>query len=263
MAYNVNLNTFQGPLDLLLHLIDKAEVDIYDISITEITEQYLEYLRAMKSLELDIASEFILMAATLLSIKSRKLLPKPIELTQYEMEYEEYDPQAELMLRLIEFKRYKKIADILKERENHRGLYLAKVPSPLERFTPEETETIVQAISIYDLVSAYIQGVQRRFQTEPIAMIQKDEVSVEQKIDYIRARIRANEIVAFSKLLHTNSISEIVSTFLAILELMKTREVTCIQDRLFEDFIVIPAVAAEQTWAEEDRDGRLREKESD
>jgi len=243
MAYSVNLETFQGPLDLLLHLIDKAEVDIYDISIAEITEQYLQYLHNMQSLELDIASEFILMAATLLSIKSRKLLPKPIELVSYDdIEYEENDPQEELMIRLIEYKKYKKMTDILKERENLRGLYLAKPPSSLEQFMCNESDLLVEKISIYDLVKGYIQGVQRKYKTEPIATIQKDEVSVEQKIEYIRICIQTKSSINFSQLITSNSISEIVSTLLAVLELMKNREITCIQDNLFEDFIVIPVI---------------------
>ncbi len=242
MAYSVQLESFQGPLDLLLHLIDKAEVDIYDISINEITEQYLAYLREMQRLELDIASEFILMAATLLSIKSRKLLPKPIEIVPYDLEYEEYDPQEELMMRLIEYKKYRNMTDILKERENHRGLYLAKPPSSLERFSDQEMETTVEGISIYDLVAAYIQGFHRRNKPPSIATIQKDEVSVEEKIAYIRTRIQQQETLVFSKLLEMRSSNEIVATLLAILELMKSREVTCIQDRLFEDFIIIPTV---------------------
>jgi segregation and condensation protein A len=243
MAYSVNLETFQGPLDLLLHLIDKSEVDIYDISIAEITEQYLQYLHNMQSLELDIASEFILMAATLVSIKSRKLLPKPIELVSYDdMEYEENDPQAELMYRLIEYKKYKKMTDILKERENLRGLFLAKPPSPLDQFMCNESDVLVEKISVYDLVKGYIKVIQRKSKTDPIATIQKDEVSVEEKIEYIRTCISSNSSINFSELIRSNSISEIVSTLLAVLELMKNREITCIQDNLFEDFIVIPVI---------------------
>jgi len=242
MAYNVQLESFQGPLDLLLHLIDKAEVDIYDISINEITEQYLAYLYQMQSFELDIASEFILMAATLLSIKSRKLLPKPIEIVPYDLEYEEYDPQEELMLRLIEYKKYKKMTDVLKEREIHRGLFLAKPPSPLEQSGDREAEVTVEGISIYDLVAAYIQGFHRRHKPQSIATIRKDEVSVKEKIEFIRSRIHQQESVVFSKLLESRSANEIVATLLAVLELMKSREVTCIQDRLFEDFIIIPMI---------------------
>lgn len=246
MVYSVRLESFEGPLDLLLHLIDKAEVDIYDISIAEITQQYLEYLHAMKQLELDIASEFILMAATLLSIKSRKLLPKPIELVHHDLEYEEIDPQEELMQRLIEYKRYKNMTAVLKEREIYRGLYLAKPPSKLETFVQDELEMSVDTISIYDLVSAYLHNMQRKHKVEPTATIKKDEISVEEKIAFIRSRIHSKDVLFFSSLITSRSISEVVATLLAILELMKSREVTCIQDQLFDDFIVLPVV--DEKW---------------
>ncbi|OEH85715.1 hypothetical protein BHU72_02670 [Desulfuribacillus stibiiarsenatis] len=240
MAYSVRLDSFEGPLDLLLYLIEQAEVDIYDISIAEITQQYLDYLKAMKSLELDIASEFILMAATLLSMKSRKLLPKPIQLQPLISEYvEEIDPQVELMNRLIEYKKYKKIAEYLREKESKRSLYFSKLPSNLEQFYQEQTEQKIDTISVYDLVSAFIHGIHRKYQVDPIATIQKEEVSVDDKISQIRSFLSINDSIAFSKLVSRKSVSEVVVTLLAILELMKTREVTCIQDQLFEDFIIM------------------------
>ncbi|OEF98495.1 segregation and condensation protein A [Desulfuribacillus alkaliarsenatis] len=242
MAYKVRLESFEGPLDLLLHLIDKAEVDIYDISIAEITQQYLEYLNALQKLELDIASEFILMAATLLSIKSRKLLPKPIELLEPDLEYEELDPQAELIRRLIEYKKYKNVTEFLKERELNRGLFLSKPPSALMQSETSGYSMQLDGISIYELVRAYIFLMQKRNKIEPVATIQKDQISVQEKIEHIRIQLKEKDIVSFSNLIITNNTAEVVSTLLAVLELMKSREVTCIQDSLFEDFIIIPVV---------------------
>src|SRR5690606_4106514 len=146
MQYNVKIDAFEGPLDLLLHLINRLEIDIYDIPVAEITEQYLFYIHTMKELQLDIASEYLVMAATLLAIKSKMLLPKH-EDEQLEdeigMEMEE-DPRDELVERLVEYRKYKEAAEDLKELEQERGLMFTKPPSDLTDFAkeiqPEKTE---------------------------------------------------------------------------------------------------------------------------
>ena len=244
MSLSIRIDAFEGPLDLLLHLIDEAEVDIYDVSISEITDQYVDYLQSMQELELEIASEFLLMAATLISIKSRKLLPKPIELYEFDdFEYEERDPQLELIQQLIEYKRYKKMAEVLKERENLRGLHLSKPPSSFEPFIKGDWQIQVELTSIFDLIKSYIISKSRQAQEDVVATVAKDAVTVEEKIDHIRSLFTQRDKAKFSELLMSASIEELVVTLLAILEMMKSQEIRCIQDKLFEDFIIYKAKA--------------------
>ncbi len=147
MKVTVKLETFEGPLDLLLHLIDKAEVDIYDIPIKDITDQYMEYLDAMQELELEVTSEFLVMAATLLSIKSKMLLPKPpvvdLEFDDYMMD-EDYDPRAELVAKLIEYRKYKAIADHLRDKEVERSLIFTREPEDLTPYVSTVIENPVK-----------------------------------------------------------------------------------------------------------------------
>ena len=158
MTVLYKLETFEGPLDLLLHLIDKAEIDIQDIPVSEITEQYIEYLRGMQELELDITSEFLVMAATLLSIKSKLLLPKPpvIELDEFEY-YEEdgFDPRAELVQRLIEYRKFKNIALQLMDLESERSLIFTKEPEDLAAFVPEQIDNTLKGLHTADLIAAF------------------------------------------------------------------------------------------------------------
>ena len=140
MQYNVKIDAFEGPLDLLLHLINRLEIDIYDIPVSEMTEQYLLYIHAMKELQLDLASEFLVMAATLLAIKSKMLLPKHEEEMldeNFDIDLEE-DPREELVERLIEYRKYKEAAGDLKSLEEERGLMFTKPPSDLSDLAKEK-----------------------------------------------------------------------------------------------------------------------------
>jgi len=242
LAYSIKLDSFEGPLDLLLHLIDKAEVDIYDIPVAEITEQYLATLETMQELQLDVASEFVVMAATLLSIKSKMLLPKKEEHVfqpLLDMDVEEVDPREELVQRLLEYKRYKLLAEQLREKEIGRSQVYTR---PAEDLTPyvREEENPVKNVSLYDLVSALEKLVKRVKEKEPITKVSRDEISIKDRMQEIRQLLRAGGgMIRFFQLFSAKvTRTEIVTTFLALLELMKAKQITCVQNQLFQDILI-------------------------
>lgn len=239
------LEAFEGPLDLLLHLIDKAEIDINEVSISEITDQYLEYLHNMQELELEVTSEFLVMAATLLSIKSKQLLPKPpvIEMDDDFGFYEdEEDPQEELIRQLIEYRKYKGIAEQLHEMEWERRLIFTKEPEDLTPFMPEIQENPVQGLHTQDLIEAFQRAIRKAAKRSAVARIHRDEISVKDRIKEVVSVLAAHgkgDRLLFSKLLHAEMYRhEIVVTFLAILELMKMKQIVCYQNKLFDDIVI-------------------------
>lgn len=243
MSYSIKLDSFEGPLDLLLHLIDKAEVDIYDIPIAEITEQYLQTIHSMQELHLEVASEFVVMAATLLSIKSKMLLPKKEETVfqpLFDMDVEEVDPRDELVQRLLEYKRYKLIAESLREMEIGRSKVFTR---PAEDLTPyiRAEEPTVSNISIYDLVSALEKlFTKKNNEREPMTKVSRDEISIKDRMREIRQLLKVGGgMVRFSQLFQeVASRTEIVTTFLALLELMKAKRITCVQNQLFTEILI-------------------------
>ncbi|AIQ36910.1 MULTISPECIES: segregation/condensation protein A [Paenibacillus] len=245
MTVLYKLETFEGPLDLLLHLIDKAEIDIQDIPVAEITEQYMEYLRSMQELELDITSEFLVMAATLLSIKSKLLLPKPpvIEIDDFEYyEEDEFDPRAELVQRLIEYRKFKSIAVHLMDMESERSLIFTKEPEDLGPFVPEEIDHTLKGLHTSDLIAAFRKALSKAARRSSYQRITRDEISVKDRIrdvsDALQRRGKGGRL-HFSALLHDEMARhEIVVTFLAILELMKMKAIFCYQEKLFEDIVM-------------------------
>ncbi|MEK8127454.1 segregation/condensation protein A [Paenibacillus filicis] len=258
MKVTVKLETFEGPLDLLLHLIDRAEVDIYDIPIKEITDQYLEYLDAMQELELEVTSEFLVMAATLLSIKSKMLLPKPpiieLDFDDYMMD-EDYDPRAELVAKLVEYRKYKAIADHLRDKEVERSLIFTREPEDLTPYVPVLTENPVKGLGVADLVEAFRKAMRRMQSRHAVASIRKDEISVRDRMSQVVESLeRSGGKLLFSRLIdreHTRD--SIVVTFLALLELMKVKRIVCFQHQLFDE-IVIQAREdgkADGFWADE------------
>lgn len=245
MAVTYKLDTFEGPLDLLLHLIDKSEIDIQDISIHEITDQYMEYLHSMQELELDITSEFLVMAATLLSMKSNQLLPKPpvMEWEEYpEYEDEEYDPREELIRKLIEYRKFKGIAEHLRDKEMDRSLIFTKEPEDLAPFMPEVQSNPVEGLHVDDLIMAFQKALRKASRRSQVATIHRDEISVKDRIRDIvtmfRPSGRGTKLMFTNLLHHEMSRHEVVVTFLAILELMKMKQVRCYQDKLFEDIVI-------------------------
>ncbi|EJL40981.1 segregation and condensation protein A [Brevibacillus agri] len=249
MAYSIKLDSFEGPLDLLLHLIDKAEVDIYDIPIAEITEQYLATIDQMQELQLDVASEFVVMAATLLSIKSKMLLPRKEEHVFQpflDMDVEEVDPREELVARLLEYKRYKLLAEQLREMEIGRNQVFTRPAESLAPYVREEDHT-VKNVTLYDLINALEKLVQKAKDKEPMTKVSRDEISIKDRMTQIRQLVRVGGgMVRFSQLFSKGATrSEIVTTFLALLELMKAKHITCIQNQLFQDIMICDAEGAQ------------------
>ncbi|MBP1999496.1 segregation and condensation protein A [Paenibacillus shirakamiensis] len=245
MTVLYKLETFEGPLDLLLHLIDQAEIDIQHISISDITDQYLLYLHSMQELELEITSEFLVMAATLLSMKSKLLLPKPpvIEIEEFYDDYEEEeDPREELIRKLIEYRKYKGIAEHLHDKEWERSLIFSKEPEDLSPFMPEIVENPVKGLHAGDLIAMFQKAIRKAAKRNIVTRIHRDEISVKDRIRDVVTTLEQSGRggrVMFSTLIHISmDRHEIVVTFLAILELMKMRQIVCYQDRLFEDIVM-------------------------
>jgi segregation and condensation protein A len=242
-AYSVKIDAFEGPLDLLLHLINRLEIDIYDIPVAQITEQYLFYIKTMTELKLDVASEFLVMAATLLAIKSKMLLPKHEEEFNEldpELTFEE-DPRDELVERLIEYRKYKEAAHDLKSMEEERGLMFTKPPSDLADFAkdnlPEKSEL---NITLYDMLAAFQKLLRRKKLQRPLATkITRQEVSIETRMTEIMDELRlVRGKRNFNDLFPYPAKEHIVVTFLAVLELIKRKEIDVEQDENFGDIFV-------------------------
>ncbi len=213
--YNIKLEFFEGPLDLLLHLIKKSEVDIYDIPIATITEQYLEYIEMLKEMNLDRAGDFLVMAATLTHIKSKMLLP--IDSVE-EDEEEGPDPREELIRRLLEYKMYKEAAEELGERDRlGRDLFVRGQEIELEGI--EETGLI--NVTVFDLMDA-LRGVLARSNSETVLELTAERFKVADKINHILDTLGMHHSVTFTSLFETSaSRGEVIVTFLAVLELAK------------------------------------------
>lgn len=226
MAYDVHLEIFEGPLDLLLYLIRKNDLDIYDIPISQITAEYLEYLNLMKEFNLDIASEFLVMAATLMQVKSRMLLP-----SQGEGEEEEEDPRAELVSRLLEYEKYKEAGHFLSARElNEQGIYYRSSPI-------FDKEDFILDASVFDLIESFRQVIQEL--PKEVKEIVYEEIPVEQKIRELLDLLEGRSYINFKDLLkrEKNRIGMIV-LFLALLELIRLKQVVARQARLFGEIRV-------------------------
>lgn len=243
MKVTFKLETFEGPLDLLLHLIDKNEVDIYNIPIKEITDQYMEYLSHMQELELDVTSEFLVMAATLLSIKSKMLLPKP-PVIEYEDEWADDDmddPRAELVQKLIEYRKFKGVAEHLRGMELERSLLYSREPLDLAPYVPDVKDQPLVGLHVDDLVLAFRKALRRLVGRKFVARIRRDEISVKDRMAQLVDLLgQQGGSLLFSKLFDENDITrdEIVVTFLAVLELMKVKRITCYQHRLFDEIVI-------------------------
>jgi segregation and condensation protein A len=243
MKVTYKLEAFEGPLDLLLHLIDKNELDIYNIPVKDITDQYLEYVQAMHELELEVTSEFLVMAATLLSIKSKMLLPKPPVIEYDDSLYDldnELDPRAELVQKLIEYRKYKSIADLLRDKEVERSLVYTREPEDLSPFLPVVQENPVLGLDVTDLLIAFQRTLRKMVSRNTVSKIRRDEISVKDRMkEIVHLLGEKSGRLLFSKLFdYEMTREEIVVTFLALLELMKMKKVVCYQHSLFEDIVI-------------------------
>jgi segregation and condensation protein A len=237
------LHVFEGPLDLLLHLIDKAEIDIYNIPVKEITDQYMDYLEQMQELDIEVTSEFLVMAATLLSIKSKMLLPKPPVMEnefEYDDEDEHDDPREELVRKLIEYRKYKLIADHLRDKELERSLIYTREPEDLTPYMSLVQENPVRGLQVADLVHAFQKALKRMNSRNEVAKIRKDDISVKDRMrEVVDVLMEKGGKILFSRLIDQDPSREgIVVTFLALLELMKVKKIVCHQHKLFDDIVI-------------------------
>lgn len=244
MGIPVKLEVFEGPLDLLLHLIDKNRIDIYDIPIVIITDQYLEYIEKMQTDDMDTLSEFLVMAATLIKIKSKMLLPPD----KTEDSEEAEDPRTELVERLLEYKMYKYASYELKDRhlEASRVLYKSQdIPKEVAAYEEEvDVGEILDGITMKKLQDIFEMILKKREdKVDPIrsrfGKIEKEEVSLSDRITDIREYVKGKKNVSFKSILSgRHSIRYVIVSFLAILELMKTGELYASQEKLFDDIII-------------------------
>ena len=249
MDMNVKLEVFEGPLDLLLHLLDKNKVNIYDIPIVEITKQYMEYIEEMKRRDLNVLSEFLVMAATLIDIKSRMLLP-----ATGEEDEEEEDPRNELVQQLLEYKMYKCMAYELKDLQMDACRYMFKEPTiPAEVLAYEEPvniEELVADVTLAQLNEIFKNIMKKQVdKIDPIrskyGKIEKEEVSLEEKMSYLEDYATQHKHFSFRNLLEAQcSKVEIIVTFLAILELMKVGKIYISQEKIFDDIQIESKIAA-------------------
>jgi segregation and condensation protein A len=232
MGYRVKLDIFEGPFDLLLYLIRKHEIDIYDIPIHLITKQFLEYLELMKLLDLEIAGEFIEVVAILMNIKARMLLPRPVGVGEDEYE----DPRTELVERLIEYKRFKDAAaEMSLQEEKQRLLYPRSYFPRIEVEQEEDPETYLQDISLFDLLLAF----KRALDNMPKVTyheVKRIDVTIEEQTSFIVERLKQRKMILFSELMaEMREKIIIVVTFLALLEMIRAGKIVVRQSDLFDD----------------------------
>ena len=230
--YEVTIDNFSGPMDLLLHLIKQSKMDIMNIKLEIIIDEYLEYIKKMDEMNLDIASSYLVMAAELLEIKSKMLLPKT------ELDEDEEDPKERLINRLILYEQYKEQINSFKELENERGNYYTKIPSDLSEYQTDEKKALISDVTLDDLVNAFEKFLERVDFEKPIhTKVTKKELSVEDRITSIKARFKKEKKIDFYDLFETKTKEYVVVTFLAILEMAKNRELTIYQDNNFGNII--------------------------
>lgn len=243
MDLAIKLEAFEGPLDLLLHLIEKNKVDIYDIPIVEITKQYMEYVDAMEKDDLNIVSEFLVMAATLVDIKCRMLLPKEIN-----EEGEEIDPRDELVAKLIEYKMYKYASYELRDRQLYAGKSLYKQPTipdeVLKYQPPVDLDEMLKDVNMQKLNEIFQMVLKRQVdKMDPIrskfGKIEMEEVSLTDKIDYVKSYTKKRKKCSFKQMLQSQtSKMNVIVTFLAVLELIKNGSITVTQENTFDDILI-------------------------
>jgi segregation and condensation protein A len=230
-AYPVRLGSFEGPLDLLIHLIRKNEVNIYDIPIALITDQYLQYLGLMQELNLDVAGEFLVMAATLIHIKSRMLIPRPTPEVEGE-EGDEEDPREALVRRLLEHQKFKAAAELLHERQTLRSAQFPRPESAVADVAGEEYEPELE-VDLFSLLAAF-RGVLERAKTRPKVVLPPEQMSIEQRIEQLLERLSETEAVGFEELFaDAQSRADLIVTFLALLEMIRLKLIRAFQSGPF------------------------------
>lgn len=241
MEYKVTIDVFEGPMDLLLHLIEKSQIDIYEISINEITEQYLDYLAKMEDLDLEITSEFLVMAATLLEIKSKLLLPKSKDEGDIkQLKMEQVDPRLDLIRNLVEYKKYKYASNKLRDYEKKQSKIYYKPKEDLLEFTNEDDDLI--EMDLDKLISVFKKMVMKsnsKVINYDFNIVKKDNYTVEKCIEIIKKKLEDKRTIKFYDLFDSNATkSEIISIFLALLELVKNKDIIIYQRRNFDQIYI-------------------------
>ena len=229
--YTIRLDAFEGPLDLLMHLIERNKIDIYDIPIATLTEQYMEYLAKFKEFNIEVASEFLVMAATLLQIKSRILLPK---VKKIEAEEEEADPRQELVDRLLEYRRFKEVSDILDQlaQEQEKMFFRPPADLPAHYLPPENMEVGL-------LWEAFLTVLEAN-EVPQVSLVKREVFSVQDKMVDILAMLgKSGGEIRFSEAFsHSGTKSEVITTFLALLELIKVKRIAIRQPQSFAEIYI-------------------------
>ena len=239
--YKVQFEVFEGPLDLLLYLVKKEEVDIYDINLTKIATEFIRHIEMMRQLDLDVAGEFLVMAATLMYIKSRELLPVEQQVEATEEDEDTEDPRWELIRRLVEYKKFKDVAARLQERETQQENTYARQPGK-----PQIVEAPVArpVVSIFDLVNA-VNAILKRFQQQEVRDIFQDKWTVSEKIELLLRTLSERTTIKFSELFASaTSRTEVVVTFLAMLELIRLKQLLITQPEPFDEIQLVRAPSA-------------------
>ena len=234
MEYNININNFQGPLDLLLHLIKKDNIDIYDISIDKITKDYFDYIHKMESLNIDVASSYFIMAAELMEIKSSSLLPSS---KKEEEEEEEENSRDKLINKLLEYQKYKELTSYFKEKDLTRKKIFVKSPENLKEY--KESGTPLNKGEITDLISAFNKFLERKELEKPLSTkITTKEYSIKERKESIIKLLKQNKKLTFTSLFETYSKPYIVVTFLSILDMVKEGIIDIVQNQNFSEITV-------------------------
>jgi segregation and condensation protein A len=237
--YKVKLDVFEGPLDLLLYLIKRDEIDIYDISLEHITRQYLEYLQVFKELKIDVAGEFVAMAANLIYLKSRSLLP--LDQQPPEEDADEHDPRWDLIRQLIEYKKFKEAAAELNVRALERERMFVRQG---DRATIVDQPLRLGEVGIFQLINAFQNVIKRVEARQSVQEIFGEHFTVSEKIDMILERVANGASLRFSELFSAiASRVEVVVTFLALLELIRLQQVRAVQPDFFDEIEIAPALA--------------------
>ena len=234
MEYQIKINEFEGPLDLLLHLIKQSNIDIVDIEINEITKQYLDYLNKMEELNINVASSYLVMAAELMEIKSKSLLP----VTEEETEDDETPTKENLINRLIEYEKYKNMIGSFKDMESNRQNIFVKAPEKVSNYL-DKAITNEGDTSVDDLVEAFKKFLERVDKEKPITTkITNKEYSIKERKQKIMEVLKVKKKVTFTELFDVRSVSFVVATFLSILEMTKEKAIIIKQDDNFKDITI-------------------------
>lgn len=237
MIYNFCINDFEGPLDLLLHLVRSSKMDIYDINIESITKQYLDFIDKTKEMSMDVASEYLVMAAELIHLKSRLLLHKDEEIEEEDSEYE-LNSGEDLTNKLLEYEKVKELSDKLKGFEEKRSEFFTKLPSDLSEYK-DEFKSLDPEVDIDDLVKAFELFLARQKLNKPLkTTVAKRELSVTERTHQIRNILKEKKKCEFTSLFENVTKPYVVVTFLSVLEMSKNKEITITQDKNFGSIIL-------------------------